>query len=63
MNLIFTMNIEQVSVSIVTIYFESLNINGASREFKIRKRMMEETTIRTQKRMQFDKIRNKSQAI
>lgn len=41
MNLIFTMNIEQVSVSIVTIYFESLNINGASREFKIRKRMME----------------------
>lgn len=63
MNLIFTMNIKQVSVSIVTIYFESLNINGASREFKIRKRMMEETTIRTQKRMQFDKIRNKSQAI
>lgn len=63
MNLIFTMNIEQVSVSIVTIYFESLNINGASREFKIRKRMMEKTTIRTQKRMQFDKIRNKSQAI
>lgn len=39
MNLIFPMNTEQVSI--VTIEFESLNINSASREFKIRERMME----------------------